>query len=791
MPPPTDANDPREIDYKGEAAKRLAHRCIDANASDRSLENRHKQDWLNLLINRGGEDNMWVAWDQVGDAWVRIPSDGDYGLPPEVPRGCTNVFANKIDGIASILNQSEPAQEWRPTSDDDEDLATAEVAGDITPVLWEEIGYNDLKPVLNKAACLTDKVLLLVSYDPDPKYGESMVQAYRCLGCGKLSMPMDIEEAGDCCPDCGCPADYEDEMSGETSENFEPAVDSQFNPIGVNYPVGKLCGEMLMSFEYSLPPNSASPHLDENRWVHVHKRYTEDEFVETWGDDFRDLAKNHGGTKDGKGQSQQYADAMRTLTSPHAIGSAGRIEGPLVHRIYHDPVESDEFYFPEGLYIALCGDTVLDAGPLPVHDDRGTPIKPGVIRTFRQEPGTAAGKPPADDLVPLQRMRNLWETIGMLIGLRYAMPTTFVPTTVTLETPITGLPQPEVRFRSHDGQKPVTESGRADGRFVWEQIDRIDASMDSLSNLNAILQGERPAGDPTLGEVMRLEDRGYGQFKTPLDGLIRFEKDLSLMLLRFARETFWAPRMLRVRGENDRWEVHQFTNADLSGHVDIYVNPISAWPKSQLTQQLRLAKAVELGIVIPAQDPELQVKVLSDWNLSHLKKSLDVDRKQVARELDKWKQATGPQDIPPPQPPPVINPVIHMHYKSAFLKTEEAEKIRDANPPVWQAMLMHVQMLQMMVAPPMPAPAPGGKGGDAPRPDGSAVDAAVQSGAIAPAGAQGAGVQDLVSQGVILPADAAAAHAQATGPSIDDLLENEVLMPVTPGQTDTVDAPPM
>lgn len=770
---PEPTGDEQEIDYHGESAKKLALQCIEDVAGDASRQPRHKHDWLNLLFDRGGEENQWIAWDQTADVWTRIPTEGDYGIPPEVPRACTNIFANKIKGIAAILNQSDPAQEWRPASDDDEDLATAEVAGDIIPVLLDEIGYPDLKAVINKAVTLIDKVAIVVHYDPDPKHGESLVQAFTCVACGKHSMPMDIEEAEDTCPHCGAPAESEDPATGEKIEGFEAAVDSLFNPIGVNYPVGKLCGEILTSFEFSLPPYAKSPHAEDNPYLVAHQRYTEAEFVATWGTDHDELLKKvRGGA--GDRTSQQYADAMRSLTSPHRSGgNAGMIQGPLVQRVWHDPIDTEDYQFPDGLYIVMCGETILEAGPLPLHDDQGKAIKNVLTRTFERQVGTAAGKPPADDLVPLQRMRNLWETVLAMRGLRYAMPTTWVPTTVTIDTPTTGMPQSERFFRSHDGQKPFTEQVDAGSAAVYENIDRIDAKMDEISGLNAILQGDRPEGDPTLGEVQRLEDRAYGQFKTPLDELIRFEKNLSILLLRFARETFWAPRIAKIRGDNDQWEISQFTNADLAGHVDVYVNPISAWPKSQLMQQLRMQKAVELGILVPQGDPELQVKILSDWNLTHLKKSLDVDRKQIARELDAWKAAQSPADIIPPPPPPIINPMMHLHYKTQFLKTEEAELIKDANPPLWQAMVAHVQLLQTMVAPP---PAPAG-------PDGNAVKDAVDSGAIKPAGAGAANVSSLVQQGILTPADHAVEQQQKTGPSIDELAAARVLTPATPATT--------
>jgi hypothetical protein len=57
-----------------------------------------------------------------------------------------------------------------------------------------------------------------------------------------------------------------------------------------------------------------------------------------------------------------------------------------------------------------------------------------------------------------------------------------------------------------------------------------------------------------------------------------------------------------------------------------------------------------------------------------------------------------PQEIEPPAE--FINLAMHVFYKSQWMKTEEAEEIKASNPPVWQAMNQHIQMLKMMAAPP-------------------------------------------------------------------------------------------
>jgi hypothetical protein len=160
-------------------------------------------------------------------------------------------------------------------------------------------------------------------------------------------------------------------------------------------------------------------------------------------------------------------------------------------------------------------------------------------------------------------------------------------------------------------------------------------------------------------------------------------------------------------------------------------------------KMLQVQKALEQGILPPPlQDPELQTKLLTEYGIVDLKGSLNVDRKQIARELDRWKAAHSPDEITPPDPTTQELP-LHLFFKKGFLKTEEFEDLREANKPLADAMVAHVQQLEQAIAqkaaqaaaaqnPPPPQKddtrKPVEKG------DRSALDAAVQSGVLTPAG---------------------------------------------------------
>lgn len=747
-------------------------RCLQDAQRNTARVDRDRSDWLNLLMYRGGADNQWVVWDRAQQAWVPRGDDPDYGgLPPWIPRCVSNQYAIKIDGIAAILCQAEPAQLWAPATDDDEDVAAADLAQRAVPVFFEELGYEDLRQQVAKLVTLIDKVAVVVYYDTDPKWGMETIPALRCNGCSSVFMPAEASEgvALDGAPAEACPA------CGHT--DVAPAMGQDGAPVGEQYPVGRLRADLIPSFEFSLPRSARGIDARTLPWVLTHSRMPTEDALRLWPHARAAIEGASGGRPAAGALARTFSDAMRQLSSPRqsqttGSSSYGSHDGPIVYRLQHDPIEDADagISFPEGLYAVMIGEEIVEAGPLPVQDDEGRPVKSILIRSFMPAPGSPFGKPPADDLVPLQVTRNTVETLLLAILMHDAAPRTYIPLSVSIEDEITGAPGQTIRYGSTvPGEKPQTDRGINPPEGIYKMLELIDQKFEELSRLNAVLAGVRPEGDPTLGEVQILQERGMAAFSEPLNHLVEFEKQLARLCLWIAKRSAWTPRFARVQGENGAWEVEQFFAADLTGRVDVTVEPQSAWPQSSLMRLMRLEKALAWGALPPAmQDPELQTKLLVELQLAEFKPSLDVDRKQIARALDRWKAATTPQEILPPNPI-IDNLPLHRYLKTLFLKTEEAEALAAANPPLHQAMVMHVQQIDLLLMQQQMAAAGVGQPAG---PDGSAVDAAVQSGALLPAGAQGDPMQDAVQSGLLVPQGGG-----PRGPSVDELMAGGVLSP--------------
>lgn len=788
---PAEAAPERPIDYVGHGHT-LMTKCITDAKNNAARLLRDRQDMENLRFDRGGAENQWCVWDEGTSRFTPRGTDPDQGgLPAWFPRPVSNVFHKTMQDLTSILDQSEPAQVFAPKTDDDQDQAAADVAEDAVPVLREECGYDSEghRHELNQLAVLTNGAAYVPYYDTDERYGMDEIPLFRCKVCGEETLPLEVEDNDGKCPNPEC--------GNSDPEAFEAVQDPE--NLGalktVPAPIGRLCAEVLTSFEYSLPSSARRAHAKSVPWFLSHRRMAPEDIVRMWGEKARSIAHDKGTWADGP-LTKSYADEMRRMSSPaignQALGGSNpATDGPVVYRLQHDPIVTDTIYLPEGFYGVMIGGQLIDFGPLPFEDTDGTPFKNVLFRQFESSPATSYGHPPADDQVPLAKSRNLSQALIELILMNDAAPTHYLPDSVTFIDEPTSVPGEWVRYRSLDGSKPTESRGFNPPEGLFAYLDQQDTMADKLSGLNAILRGERPKGDPTLGEAQMLMERGMATFRAPLDMLIQFERDLSFMLLAIGRATLWSPRLRRLRGEEGQWEIKQFAAADLKGQIDIVVDRASAWPKSPLMQQLRLKEALQMGVLPPPfQDPELSAKLLVEMNLSHLKKSLDKDRKQIARRLERWKAATSPMEIQQDPPDPLVeNLPLQFYLLQQFLKGEVAERIKGDNPPVYEAMRMHLQQLQTMMMPPAPVDpnaakdaAPGSKG---------ELQRAIDDGTLVPGdggAGKGGALEAALADGTLVPGDGSQQPLMPeqqqpmgpTGPSGDELSEAAMSHPVMP-----------
>jgi hypothetical protein len=301
------------------------------------------------------------------------------------------------------------------------------------------------------------------------------------------------------------------------------------------------------------------------------------------------------------GAGAQRAGAERTER-----GGSGANAGPVIWRLWHDPIDDEEFYFPDGVFLTVLEgeDLVLDFTPLPFKDDDGRAFKNVVIRQYTA-PGSAWGHPPADDLVPLQEQLDLAQSLAFLILMHHASPRTFIPSTVTLNDKLTGACRARTSATARWCRATSRTSSRATA-FPEALKWFLDVHhRDVRQGLEAERRADRPAaagrpdarrgGDPAGARVRRVPGAARAARRLREAAVAQVAVDHARVRVGAA-----LPRLL---GDNGDWKLQAFTGADLEGHVTIDIDLATAWPKSPMLTNLRLSKAFELGILNP-QDPK-------------------------------------------------------------------------------------------------------------------------------------------------------------------------------------------
>ncbi len=168
-------------------------------------------------------------------------------------------------------------------------------------------------------------------------------------------------------------------------------------------------------------------------------------------------------------------------------------------------------------------------------------------------------------------------------------------------------------------------------------------------------------------------------------------------------------------------------------------------PKTALGKRAAIEQANNLRLLNP-EDPDQKYALLSTFGLSDLVPSLNIHVQaalQLQDAFERWVEA--PQGPPPLNVKPWYDVQIHITERIKWLNTDKMRDIISRNPMFEQIVTLHLQQLQMLMAPP-PMVGPDGKPLAPPGPGGapgggqamSASNANAASTKTVPSGSKGA-----------------------------------------------------
>ena len=259
--------------------------------------------------------------------------------------------------------------------------------------------------------------------------------------------------------------------------------------------------------------------------------------------------------------------------------------------------------------------------------------------------------------------------------------------------------------------------------YVIQEIDRVQKDIDDISGQYEIAKGRTPPGVTAASAIAYLQEENDSKLSSTTASLEEATEKVGRHILGHVHDNWNQPRLVRVLGVNQTYEVSQFTQKDIDGNTDFCVEAGSSAPRSRAARQAMLVELGTRGWIGPQQ-------VLKYMHLVETDRMYDeslADQRQVERENCKMLEAQPqmtlqmnpmgvmmPQQVPP-QPMPINewdNDAAHIAGHEAWMKTQEFEL---SDPMVKQIALQHLMdhkarmQAQMMPQPGMGMP-PGAPG---------------------------------------------------------------------------------
>ena len=621
-------------------------------------------------------------------------------MKPWVPKPVTNMLAATADSIISTVGKIDPQVDFRPATNQQEDITTAEICGRVLEIAKEEVDFEQIRYELVPWVVLTGNGFLYQYYSKSREYGMVKIPNQMCTLCGQESSPAEIQSNQGMCPKCGANQQF---TPGQTFEE---------------YPKGKLVAEVLSPFE--IYADMEAGRIELSPYVMRVRSWNIQHAKNLWPEKATEMKADSRGD-----MTQMYLERLAYTGSSKADtalsgygGAAGKDPRVTIYEVYIRPTQE----LPDGLYAVMAGDLLVEKGPIPYHDSEGNPIIPITHFKYKQVPGRLWGKTPIDDLVPKQRQRNELESFIMLIINRMAAPGWFLPINSGAAN-MSGEPGwvQEINTAATGGALPIAQQGVNIPVSVTNLLEKYDSEFEELGKTFNIIKGEAPRGVSAYSALQLLDERGQAGFA---DIFLNFQfgwKRWAGYVLDIFREYANDDRIRAFTDEVGKWAIEKFRGSDLTGKVNVSVETGILAPRSQVARRAVIEQALNLGIMNP-QDPQVSYQILRMFGIPELAPGdLDIDIKEAAWENDMLLQ-TG--QIRPPKN--YDNHLVHAESHRKFLLSPKFKELQErvvqgdqmaaqavmAMEQHYSATLMFIQMAQQATqSRPQPPRESSGKGG--------------------------------------------------------------------------------
>jgi hypothetical protein len=630
--------------------------------------------WMrNALIYQGYHE---LEWSEINVAWDIIMQDsGDYAFPNNYYRSLV------LHGVRAYI-QNEPLIEPIPANDDAEAQAATKAAKTALEIIKRTVKYDHLRVLEAINLRLFGNSFRFNYYSKDPRYGFTTQQVYQ-------DRDVLLSPGGSICPRCGpmegtfpvCPA-----CATPIVDHIAPVASRLPMQAGeVKYPKGELITEVVNPLEVYMRSSAYdiwhAPFLIRNRVVDrlgLQSAFPDLQLAPK-GDEGGGEAYSTGGDlgliylqslADLPGDPTQYAAWYERAT---AAAKALLVEAWLRPSLYFfDKTLIKKF--PDGLYIAKTGDTLLEARGSSI-DDCWTHY------IFNPVPGRIWGDGD-DDIIPQQLKLDETDRLIQRNQGYNSSPMLVIDSQRIDKNEVVNDPSTIIEVKS--AGRPVTDAFStvkseplAQETWQWRNSHLTDMYFHSRVSPSAV--GIHQPGVNTFGGQESMASKSDSSLLPNLILWKTADEIWARQVLVLASKNWLDERVSAVFGLNGKWEFEKLRGSSLhldKIHIVTRVLPIDP------SQQESMSQAVAAGALDP-QDPRVKRKMMELFHLPIEMDSMYMDQKAQWREIDAMRATMQPIM------PMMIrdNDAVHIDACRQYLNSDDAQM----NPQLAQLVLQHAQ----------------------------------------------------------------------------------------------------
>lgn len=573
-----------------------------------------------------------------------------------------NQFRHHVDSVVNALSKNEGDIVIRPASSAPQDITKARVAGPVLDLQKSTIGYDKVRDQKNLYKALFGNAFVFVDYVRDEKHGTVVTPKF------------DYQE-------------IPDEMGGEPFLSKVPAGVTKVNR---GREVSVVCSPLEVGCRIDTKGFENLPWL---QWVS-----RQDNEVLNYM--YPGLGLEGGSSAVDDDLSQQYLEVLGNLPGnvlgdslAFNRGSSQVKRGEYV-RTWLEPCmfASDKELlrnFPDGVHIATVNGLVVDYYAESMFD-RWT------HEVLIPVPHSLLGDGLYDALL-LQDQINEINSL-MIQHIRYStVGHNIFDSTIIDPKDIVNDPA--------NGWIPGKPSFEKNIREAVFQVQPQQLSGDVAAWLGAVklaMQDMTSAYDPSIGKGIgantpysqsvflteRAQSRWQGSLSYNRPELVRFHRQL----LKIAQTEWLEAKTQAMKANTGAWSFQQFTQADLSGEIDITFSNTDMQPKSRAEQIQAVTTLQQLATILPMLPPKQKLRIEEMLGMPADANPMSTQISRAYRNIDRIKNGEVVAPLPFVDDPTSQIPVLQ-----DFLASEDGEELALSNAKAFSDVYVFMSSLLMMM----------------------------------------------------------------------------------------------